>query len=40
MRDQDSGSTTMQIEAPRTTEQLIAGATTGRGIGYPRRSAR
>jgi hypothetical protein len=40
MRDQDSGSTTMQIEAPRTTEQLIAGATTARGIGYGRRSAR
>ena len=40
MRDQDAGSTTMQIEAPRTTEQLIAGATTARGIGYGRRSAR
>ena len=40
MHDQDSGSTTMQIEAPRTTEQLIAGATTARGIGYGRRSAR
>jgi hypothetical protein len=27
----------MQIEEPRTTEQLIAGATTARGIGGGRR---
>ena len=40
MPNQDAGSTTMQIEAPRTTEQLIAGATTARGVGYGRRSAR
>jgi hypothetical protein len=35
-----NGHATMQIEAPRTTEQLVAGATTGRGLGYGRRSAR
>jgi hypothetical protein len=40
MPDQDTGSTTMQIQAPRTTERLIAGATTARGVGYGRRSAR
>jgi hypothetical protein len=31
---------TPQIEAPRTTEQLVAGATSAHEIGYGRRSAR
>jgi hypothetical protein len=31
---------TLQIEAPRTTEQLVAGATSAHEMGYGRRSAR
>ena len=37
--DAENGSTP-QIEAPRTTEQLVAGATSAHDIGYGRRSAR
>jgi hypothetical protein len=37
----DSGTiSTPQVEAPRTTEQLVAGATSAHEIGYGRRSAR
>jgi hypothetical protein len=38
--DQDSGSSTPQIQAPRAPEQLVAAASTGHDLGYGRRSAR
>jgi hypothetical protein len=38
--DQQEGPTTPQIQAPRTAEQQLAGATSAHDIGYGRRSAR
>jgi hypothetical protein len=38
--DQHESSPTPQIEAPRTAEQHLAGATSAHDIGYGRRSAR
>jgi hypothetical protein len=38
--DQQEGPTTPQIQAPATTEQKVAGATSARDIGYGHRSAR
>src|SRR5689334_764161 len=36
----DNHKSTPQVHAPRTAEQLVAGATSGQGLGYARRSAR
>jgi hypothetical protein len=36
----DNHKSTPQVHAPRTAEQLVAGATSGHGLGYGRRSAR
>ena len=38
--DQQEGPTTPQVQAPRTTEQQLAGATSASAVGYGRRSAR